>query len=217
MPFFWFKPSCRFCNYTFKSSVVSLWWFFFQMWFCYGFVAYLTYSLFQMADHNFNANILPRGHSTLGYVPCATKKTLLFFHSLSPKDPHFYQLSANDPLQTPRHQKTLTHLCHSKTPHFHLYSQTSDNFLQKFDFSKILTHFTKYWEIFSHFGPEGPMFWCISLNDPLFLCALSLKDPSFWHNLSPKDPYIWGAWWHSYVTFICECPPGYFILIVLKT
>ena len=36
---------------------------------------------------------------------------------------------------------------------------------------------------------------------------LSLKDPLFWCNLSPKDPYIWGAWWHSYVTFICESPP----------
>ena len=54
---------------------------------------------------------------------------------------------------------------------------------------------------------KAPIFWCISLKDLLFLCALSLKDPLFWHNLSPKDPYIWSAWWHSYVTFICECPP----------
>ena len=50
-------------------------------------------------------------------------------------------------------------------------------------------------------------FLCISLKDPLFLCTLSLKDPFFWRNLPPKDPYIRGAWWHSYVTFICECPP----------
>ena len=33
---------------------------------------------------------VPGGHSTWGYVPCATKKTLLFFCSLSPKDPPFY-------------------------------------------------------------------------------------------------------------------------------
>ena len=75
-------------------------------------------------------------------------------------------------------------------------------------FSKISAFLTKCWEIFGHFGPESPYFLCISLKDPLFLGTLSLKDPFFWHNLSPKDPYIWGAWWHSYVTFICECPPG---------
>ena len=62
---------------------------------------------------------------------------------------------------------------------------------------------------------KAPIFWCISLKDPIFLCTLSLKDPLFWRNLSPKDPYIWGAWWHSYVTFICECPPPVlFILFV---
>ena len=79
-------------------------------------------------------------------------------------------------------------------------------FGKKLDFSKISTNLTKCWEILGHFGPEAPIFWCISLKDPLFLCALSLKDPLFWYNLSPKDPYIWGAWWHSYVTFIRECP-----------
>ena len=44
----------------------------------------------------------------------------------------------------------------------------------------------------------------------LHLCALChSKDPLFWVQfVTGKDPYIWGAWWHSYVTFICECPPG---------
>ena len=111
-------------------------------------------------------------HSTLGYAPCATKKTLLFFACFHRKTPIFTNF-------------------HPMTPCF----------------SKILTFLTKCWEIFGHFGPESPYFWCISLKDPLFLCPLSLKDPLFWRNLSPKDPYIWGAWWHSYVTFICECPP----------
>ena len=115
------------------------------------------------------------GHSTLGYAPCATKKTLLFFARFHRKTPIFTNF-------------------HPMTPCF----------------SKILTFLTKCWEIFSHFGPESPYFLSISLKDPLFLCALSLKDPLFWRNLSPKDPYIWGAWWHSYVTFICEypLPPG---------
>ena len=90
-------------------------------------------------------------------------------------------------------------------------------------FSKISTFLTKCWEIFGHFGPESPYFLCISLKDPLFLCTLSLKDPLFWCNLSPKDPYIWGAWWHLYVTFICECPPPrgamqwcYLLVVVLE-
>ena len=60
---------------------------------------------------------------------------------------------------------------------------------------------------------KAPIFWCISLKDPLFLCTLSPKDPFFWPNLSPKDPYIWGNWWHSYVTFICECPRGFLVLL----
>ena len=86
-------------------------------------------------------------------------------------------------------------------------SQTSDNFQQIIDFSKISTNLTKCWEIFGHFGPESPIFDALHLRDPLFLCTLSLKDTLFWRNLSPKAPCIWGAWWHSYVTFICEYPP----------
>ena len=54
---------------------------------------------------------------------------------------------------------------------------------------------------------KAPIFDAFHWKTPPFLCALSLKDPFFWRNLSPKDPYIWGAWWHSYVTFICEWPP----------
>ena len=106
----------------------------------------------------------------------------------------------------------LCAMCHQKDPTFFARFHRKTPIFTTFHpmtpcFSKILTFLMKCWEIFGHFGPESTYFWCISLKDPLFLCALSLKDPLFWCNLSPKDPYIWGAWWHSYVTFICECPP----------
>ena len=86
------------------------------------------------------------GHSTLGYAPCATKKTLLFFRSLSPKDPIFTNFHPMTPCfskiltfltkcweifghfgpESPQvifdafHWKTpyFSALCHSKTPFF---------------------------------------------------------------------------------------------------
>ena len=97
-----------------------------------------------------------------------------------------------------------------KDPSFsHLIVKQVTIFGKKLDFSK------KFWQIWQNvekflaiLALKAPIFWCISLKDPLFWGALSLKDPLFWRNLSPKDPYIWGVWWHLYVTFICECPPG---------
>ena len=86
-------------------------------------------------------------------------------------------------------------------------SQPSDDFRQKNGFFKNFDKFDEMLRNFGYFGPESPYFWMHFTERPLFLCTLSLKDPLFWHNLSPKDPYIWGAWWHSYITFICECPP----------
>ena len=50
-------------------------------------------------------------------------------------------------------------------------------------------------------------FWPFWPWKPIFLDAFPWKTPFFWCNLSRKDPYIWGAWWHWYVTFICECLP----------
>ena len=81
----------------------------------------------------------------------------------------------------------------------------------------------------THFSPNDPLFfknfdifdemfnfWPFALK-ALFLMHFTERPPNFvhfvterplfWHNLSQKDPYIWGAWWHSYVTFICECSP----------
>ena len=144
------------------------------------------------------------GHSTLGNVPCATKKTLLFFarfhrklrppvlptfihwppiltKSLSSKDPDT-SLSLKDPSFLHLIVKQVTLLGGGKNGRI---------------FSKISTNLTKCWEIFG-------IFWCISLKDPHF-CALWVTErPLF---LTLKDPYTWGAWWHLYVTFICECSP----------
>ena len=60
--------------------------------------------------------------------------------------------------QTLCHQKTLTHLCHSKTPFLHLIVKQVTIFGKKLDFSKISTNLTKCWEIFGHCGPVSPYF-----------------------------------------------------------
>ena len=148
------------------------------------------------------------GHSTLGYAPCATKKTLLFFARSHRKTPIF----TNFHPMTPIFNKLLVteipwHIFVTQRPLiFAFSSQTSDNFRQKiWIFRKFRRNVEKFLAILAL---KAAIFWCFSLIDPLFWCALSLKDPLFWRYLSPKDPYIWGAaWWHSYVTFICECPP----------
>ena len=54
---------------------------------------------------------------------------------------------------------------------------------------------------------KAVFFGCTSLKTRYFCTLCHWKNPLFWRNVSPKDPHIWGAWWHSYVTFICECPP----------
>ena len=145
------------------------------------------------------------------------QKDPTFFRSLSPKDPPFYQLSPNDPL-------FLTNSLSLKDPDTSL-SLKDPSFShlivkQVTIFGKKIEFFEKFWQIWWNvekflaiLALKAPIFWCIPLKDPLFLCILSLKDPFFWCNLSPKDPYIWGAWWHLYVTFTWvppPPPPGYF-------
>ena len=104
-------------------------------------------------------------------------------------------------------QLWVTHHVPPKRPYFFSLAFTErppflPTFIQWPPIFRKFRHFlTKCWEIFGHFGPGSPYFWCISLKDPLFLCAWSLKDLLFWRNLSSKDPYMWGAWWHSYVTY----------------
>ena len=140
------------------------------------------------------------------------QKDPTFFRSPSPKDPHFHQLSPNDPLfltksLSPKDPDTSLSL---RDPSFlHLIIKQVTIFSKKIGFFKNFDKFDKMLRNFWPFWPWKPIFfWCTSLKDPLFLYALSLKNPLFWRNVSAKDPYIWGAWWHSYVTFICECPPG---------
>ena len=127
--------------------------------------------------HNFPLN--PSGGGTQLWVTRhVPPKRPYFFRSLSPKDPHFQQLSPNDPL-----------------------------FFENFDiFDEMLRTFWPFWPwktlFFDAFHWKTPYFCALCHWKTPFFDAL------FWCNLSPKDPYIWGAWWHSYVTFICECPPG---------
>ena len=106
-------------------------------------------------------------------------------------------------LRTMCHQKdpTFFRSLSPKDPHFYQLSPNDPLFFENFDiFDEMMRNFLPFW-------PWKPLFLMHFTERPLFLCTVSLKDPLFWHNLSPKDPYIWGAWWHSYVTFICECPP----------
>ena len=114
------------------------------------------------------------GHSTLGYAPCATKKTLLFFARFHRKTPIFTNF-------------------HPMTPYF----------------SKISTFLTKCWEIFSHFGPESPYFWCISLKDPLFLCAFHSKTSFFdtiCHRKTPTSEVLGGT--RTSLSYVSAPPPG---------
>ena len=159
------------------------------------------------------------GHSSLGYVRCTTKKTLLFFRSLSPKGPHFYQLSPNDPLfltnsLSPKDPDTSLSL---KDPSFsHLIVKQVTIFgKKKWIYRKFRQIWRKVEKFLAILALKAPFFFMHFTKRTLFLGALSLKDPLFWRNLSPKAPCIWGAWWHSYVTFICECPRGYIGLIMV--
>ena len=106
----------------------------------------------------------------------------------------------------------LRAMCHQKDPtffpRFHRKTPIFTNFHPMTPyFSKISTFLTKCWEIFGHFGPESPYFLMHFTERPPIFVHFVTERPPFLPNLSPKDPYIWGAWWHSYVTFICECLP----------
>ena len=105
-----------------------------------------------------------------------------FFRSLSPKDPPFYQLSPNDPVfltnsLSPKDPDTSLSL---KDPSFwHLLVKQVTIFCKKIDFFANFDRFDKMLRNFlAILTLKVPIFWCISLKDPLF-----------WRNLSPKDPY----------------------------
>ena len=130
-----------------------------------------------------------------------------------PKRPYFFSLRTTFTQWSPIFIKLLVterpwHIFVPQRPLiFAFMCQTSDNFRQNIGF------FDKFDEMlrnFGNFGPESPFFWCISLKDPLFLCALSLKDPLFWRNLSPKTPTseVLGGTLRHFHKWVPSPPPG---------
>ena len=131
------------------------------------------------------------GHSTLGYVPFATKKTLLFSLTFAERPPFLPTFTQWPPI----FNKLLVterpwHIFVTQRPLiFAFNSQTSDNFRQEIGFFENFNKFDKMLINFWPFWPWKPVFfWCISLKDHLFLCALSLKDPLFDAVCHPKTP-----------------------------
>ena len=128
------------------------------------------------------------------------QKDPTFFCSLSPKDPHFYQLSPNDP---PIFNNLLVteipwHIFVTQRPLiFAFSSQPSDNFLQKIwifqKFGQIWRNVEKFLAILAL---KAPIFWCISPIDP-YLCVLChWKTPFFdaiCHRKTPTSEVLGGT------------------------
>ena len=139
------------------------------------------------------------------------QKSPTFFSLAFTERPHFYQLSPNDPLFLtnslwPEDPDTSLSF---KDPSFsHLIVKQVTSCGKKI---WIFENIDKFDEMLRNFGPFWrwkPPFWMHFTERPPIFVGFVTERPPFWCNLSPKDPYIWGAWWHSYVIFICECPPG---------
>ena len=84
-------------------------------------------------------------------------------------------------------------------------------------FLPTFTQWPLFFENFDIFDEMLRNFWPFWPWKPLFFYAFHWKTPIFVRFVAKfltqfvtEDPYIWGAWWHSYVTFICECPPWAF-------
>ena len=88
---------------------------------------------------------MPRGALNFGSRAMCHQKDPIFFRSLSPKDPHFYQLSPNDPL-----------------------------FFENFDiFDEMLRNFSPFWHwkplFLVHFTERPPIFVRFVTQRPPFL------------------------------------------------
>ena len=111
----------------------------------------------------------------------------------------------------------LRTMCHQKDPTFFSLAFTERlPFLPTFtQWPPIFRKFWHFWRNVEKFlailALKAPIFDAYHWKTPYFCALCHSKTPLFWRNLSPKDPYIWVAWWHSYVTFICECPPRHCI------
>ena len=126
----------------------------------------------------------PRGHSTLGYAPCATKKTLLFSfafterppflptftqwplyltNSLSPKDPDT-SLSLKDP--------SFSHL---KVKQVTIFSRKKKRFFRKF--RQIWRNVEKFLAIFYAIHRQTPIFVRFVTERPPFLTQFVTERP----------------------------------------
>ena len=119
------------------------------------------------------------GALNFGLHAMCHQKDPTFFRSLSPKDPHFYQLSPNDPL-------FLTNSLPPKDPDtsLSLKDHSFSNWIVKqvtISGKKMgfLTNLTKVEKFLAILLWKPLFFSCISLKDPLFLCACHWKTPFF--------------------------------------
>ena len=139
-----------------------------------------------------------------------------FFSLAFTERPHFYQLSPNGPLfltnsLSPKDLDTTLSL---KDPSFsHLIVKQVTIFGKKLNFPKIWRNVEKFLAILAL---KAPIFVCISLKDPLFLCNLSPKTPasevlggtrtSLWYVSAPPPPPV-------FLTFFwCFFVPRYTLL-----
>ena len=158
----------------------------------------------------------PPGALNFGFRTMCHQK--IFFTRFQRKTRHLYQLSPNDPLffmflklfnklLVTSHWKTLTHLCHSKTPQFRIEKSNQRHWI----FHKKIGFFDKFDEMlrnFWPFWPWKPLFFYAFHWKTIFVCLVTER-PHFWRNLSPKDPYIWGACLVALVHhFHMWVPPG---------
>ena len=165
-----------------------------------------------------NLTISPRGALNFGLSTMCHQKRPYFFRLLSPKDPPFLPTFTQWPpifnklLVTERHW----HILVTQRPLiFAFNSKTSDNFPQK---NWFFENFDKFDEMLRNFWPFWPwkplLFDAFHWKTPDF-CALCYWKTPFLMQFVTERLYIRGAWWHSYITFICECPPRPFPRVTL--
>ena len=129
------------------------------------------------------------GALNFGFSAMCHQTNPTFFRSLSPKDPHFYQLSPNNPLVWTNYlvtERPWYIFVTKRTLIFAFNSQTSDNFWQK---KWIFRKFRQIWRKFEKL---------LAILAPIYFDAFHWKTPYFFRfvterppflrNLSPKDP-----------------------------
>ena len=132
-----------------------------------------------------NYRVYTVGGTQLWVTRHVPPKNPTFFRSLSPIDPHFYQLSPDDPLfftksLSPKDPDTSLSL---KDPSFsHLIVKQITSFGKNGIFRQIWRNVGKFWSSW----PWMPPFSCIALKDLLFLCVT--ERPPFLTQLVTERP-----------------------------